>query len=70
MKDELIPTNQILIELSRDFEDININNRKLHELVLNAEIPAEVINNRYYARRPNLPEIARIIGAKPKVAAA
>lgn len=69
-KTDLIPTNQVLRELSLNYVDINIKWRKLHELVLNAEIPAEMINGRYYTRRSNLPEIARIIGARPKTSRA
>ena len=61
----LIATNQIIRVLSRDY-DVDITWRKLHSMILNAEIPAELINGRYYALDSNLPEIARIIGAKPK----
>lgn len=43
--------------------------RKLHQLVLNATIPAEMIRGRWYVQRAHLPAIATFLGMVPSAPA-
>ena len=63
---ELVPAREIVRELSVDYIP-NVKQRKIHELILDAEIPAIRVGTRYFVERKNLSKIAGIIGATPRV---
>ena len=68
LKKNLVPCTEVVRMLALSYSNVSISSRKIYDLILSADIPAQRIRNRYYVNTSDLPKIAKNLGLEKKQA--